>query len=131
MESRIKPNTLSHFAINVEDCDRALAFYESVFGWKFNAWGPPGFYMTQVGDLNAAIQKRQDEPFPTLIGNFECTISVDDVDRVVALIVENGGQITMPKVTIPTVCDIARVKDCEGNTFSVARYLQFPAESNL
>lgn len=116
-------NTLSHFAINAEDCDRALAFYKSVFGWKFESWGPPGFFMTKIGDLHAAIQQRQDEPFPTLIGNFECSIAVDDVDRVVALIVENGGMVTMPKVTIPTICDIARVKDCEGNTFSVAKYL--------
>lgn len=117
------PNTLSHFAINVENCDRAIGFYQSAFGWQFNAWGPPGFYMTQVGDLHAAIQQRQAEPFPTVIGNFECTISVDDVDRVAELIVANGGEITMPKVTIPTVADIARVKDCEGNTFSIARYL--------
>lgn len=117
-------NTLSHFAINVEDCDRAIAFYQSVFGWQFTPWGPPGFHMTQVGDLHAAIQKRQTEPFPTTIGNFECTIAVDDVDRVVALIVANGGEVTMPKVTIPTVADIARVRDCEGNTFSVARYLR-------
>lgn len=115
-------NTLSHFAINVEDCDRALAFYEAVFGWKFDAWGPPGFYMSKIGDLHASIQKRQDDPFPTLIGNFECSISVDDVDRVVNLIVANGGEVTLAKVTIPNVCDIARVKDCEGNTFSICRY---------
>ncbi len=123
MSSTYQPNTLSHFAINVEDCDRAISFYESVFGWNFTAWGPPGFFLTQVGALHGAIQKRQDEPFPTLIGNFECSIAVDDVDRIVALIVENGGQVTMPKVTIPSVCDIARVRDCEGNTFSVAKYL--------
>jgi hypothetical protein len=123
MSSSHEPNTLSHFAINVEDCDRALAFYASVFGWKFGAWGPPGFYMSQIGNLHAAIQKRQTEPFPTLIGNFECSIAVDDVDRVLALIVENGGEVTMPKVTIPSICDIARVRDCEGNTFSVAKYL--------
>ena len=117
------PNTLSHFAINVQDCDRAVAFYETVFGWKFNPWGPPGFYMTEVGGLHAAIQKQQTEPFPTQIGNFECTIAVDDVDRVVELIVANGGEVTLAKVTIPTIADIARVKDCEGNTFSIARYL--------
>lgn len=123
MSSERPPNTLSHFAINVEDCDRAIVFYETVFGWKFSSWGPPGFHMTQVGDLHAAIQQRQTEPFPTQIGNFECTLAVDDVDRVAALIVANGGEITMPKVTIPHVADIARVKDCEGNTFSIARYL--------
>lgn len=115
-------NTLSHFAINVEDSDRARAFYEAVFGWKFEAWGPPGFYMSQVGNLKASLQKRQDEPFPTVIGNFECSISVDDVDRVVELILAHGGEVTLAKVTIPSVCDIARVKDCEGNTFSICRY---------
>lgn len=122
MPAENTPNTLSHFAINVEDSSRAVAFYESVFGWKFNAWGPPGFYMTQVGGLQAALQQKQDDPFPTVIGNFECTIAVDDVDRVSALIVENGGVITLPKVTIPGICDLARVKDCEGNTFSIAKY---------
>lgn len=123
MSNESKSNTLSHFAINVEDCDRAVAFYKAVFGWQFNAWGPPGFYMTSDGGIHGAIQKRQTEPFPTQIGNFECTIAVDDVDRVVDLIVANGGEVTLPKVTIPNVADIARVKDCEGNTFSVARYL--------
>lgn len=123
MSNTSKPNTLSHFAINVKDCDRALAFYEAVFGWQFSSWGPPGFHMTQVGDLHAAIQQQQTEPFPTVIGNFECTIAVDDVDRVVELIVANGGEVTLPKMTIPNIADVARVRDCEGNTFSVARYL--------
>lgn len=123
MSGKSEFNTLSHFAINAEDCDRAIAFYEAVFGWKYTAWGPPGFYMTHINGMHSAIQKRQEQPFPTHIGNFECTISVDDVDRVTELIVANGGEITMPKVTIPTVADIARVKDCEGNTFSIAKYL--------
>ncbi len=34
---------VAHFAINANDVDRAKRFYERVFGWKFNAWGPPGF----------------------------------------------------------------------------------------
>ncbi|MBX3095413.1 MAG: VOC family protein [Fimbriimonadaceae bacterium] len=118
-------NSVAHFAINVEDTDRAMTFYREVFGWSFNAWGPPGFFMIDTGDgIPGSLQMRQDEPFPTHIGNFECSIAVDDVDRVVALIEENGGEVTLAKVTIPTVCDIARVKDCEGNTFSIVRYLQ-------
>lgn len=117
-------NTLSHFAINAEDCERALAFYEAVFGWKFAAWGPPGFYHGQVGGLQASVQQKQDEPFPTLIGNFECSISVEDVDKTLGVILAHGGSVTLPKTTIPGICDIARVKDCEGNTFSVVRYLQ-------
>ncbi len=116
-------NTLSHFAINAIDTGRALAFYEAVFGWTFSSWGPPGFYTGQVGDLHTAIQQKQDEPFATQIGNFECSISVDDVDRVTGLIEAHGGRVTMPKVTIPNVCELARVEDCEGNTFTVAKYI--------
>ncbi len=124
MAEHATPNNLSHFSINAEDVDRAVSFYSHVFGWKFDSWGPPGFFMTEAGGgIHGSVQKRQDQPFPTLIGNFECTISVDDVDRVVALILANGGEVELPKVTIPTVADIARVKDSEGNTFSIARYL--------
>ena len=124
MSQESKSNTLSHFSINVLETDRATQFYENVFGWTFTPWGPPGFFMTDAGGgIHGSIQKRQELPFPTHIGNFECTIAVDDVDRVLELIVANGGTIELAKVTIPTVADIARVKDCEGNTFSIARYL--------
>src|ERR1700677_2630636 len=43
--SRAMPNNLSSFAIHVDDTDRARAFYEAVFGWRFEAWGPPDFYL--------------------------------------------------------------------------------------
>ena len=41
-------NSLAHFAINADDVERARKFYEKVFGWKFNSWGPPGFYMIEA-----------------------------------------------------------------------------------
>lgn len=122
MSKDAKPNTLSHFSINVLDTDRAIEFYKGVFGWNFAAWGPPGFFMIETGGIHGSLQKKQDQPFETLIGNFECSIAVEDVDQVCAAIVEHGGSIDLPKVTIPGVADIARVRDSEGNTFSVARY---------
>jgi len=42
-------NNIRHFAIGADDLDRARAFYESVFGWRFEAWGPPGFYLIHTG----------------------------------------------------------------------------------
>ena len=36
--------TLRHLAINADDVPRAKAFYESVFGWRFQPWGPPEYY---------------------------------------------------------------------------------------
>src|SRR6476660_6709791 len=38
-----------HFAINADDMARARRFYERVFGWRFDAWGPPNFFMITTG----------------------------------------------------------------------------------
>ena len=33
-----------HFEIPVNDIDRSIAFYEKIFGWKFQKWdGPDGY----------------------------------------------------------------------------------------
>lgn len=125
MPSHLPPFAISHFAINAQDVDRARAFYESVFGWKFEAWGPPGFFLVDPGvGIGGALQAVQESPVKTQIGHFECTVSVDDVDRVCALILANGGEVTLGKTTIPGVGDIARVRDSEGNVFCLARYVQ-------
>ena len=38
-------NNVDFFAINADDVPRARKFYEKVFGWSFEPWGPPGFYL--------------------------------------------------------------------------------------
>ena len=43
-------NNLSFFSIHADDLDRARGFYEQVFGWRFEPWGPPGFYLIHTGD---------------------------------------------------------------------------------
>src|SRR5262245_33769246 len=43
------PNSLASFAIHVDDVKRARKFYESVFSWKFEPWGPPDFYLIHTG----------------------------------------------------------------------------------
>jgi predicted enzyme related to lactoylglutathione lyase len=43
-------NNLVFFAIHAEDLPKAQRFYEKVFGWKFQPWGPPGFFLIATGD---------------------------------------------------------------------------------
>ena len=43
------PNNLKHFAVHADDVERARKFYEEAFGWKFTAWGPPGFFLIKTG----------------------------------------------------------------------------------
>ena len=35
------PNNVVHFAVHADDLPRARRFYEAVFGWRFEPWGPP------------------------------------------------------------------------------------------
>jgi len=118
-----------HFAINADDLPRARRFYEQVFGWTFEPWGPPGFFMVAFGDtpspgpLGSLQQRRELVPGPRAT-SFECTIAVErDVDAVAADIVAHGGRIVMEKSTIPGVGDLIWFEDPEGNQAGAMRYV--------
>jgi predicted enzyme related to lactoylglutathione lyase len=36
-------NTMTHFAIHIDDIERAKNFYGQVFEWGFTSYGPPDF----------------------------------------------------------------------------------------
>ena len=115
-----------HFAINADDVARARDFYARVFGWKFQAWGPPGFYMVATGDgppapLGSLQQRRELAPGLRLNG-FECTIAVDDVDAVARAVEASGGKILMRKATIPGVGSLVFFEDTEGNVAGAMQY---------
>ena len=120
------PAPLAHFAIHADDVDRARSFYEQVFGWTFDAWGPPDFFKIDTGaDENApigALQARRalDDGGPTR--GFECTIAVDDVQSVTAAATSAGGKILMEPTTITGVGELVFVEDTEGNIVGAMRY---------
>ena len=116
---------ISHFDVQADDVERAKKFYERVFGWRFSAWGPPGFFLIATGDekdpgIHGAVHDRPNDE-PRSIG-FQCTVAVDDVDAIAKTIAEAGGQITVPKMTIPTVGELVQFKDTEGNVVCAMRY---------
>jgi predicted enzyme related to lactoylglutathione lyase len=121
------PNAISHFAINADDVPRARRFYETVFGWKFTSWGPPGFFQIDTGGAKAtaikgALQQRRElVPGAKMLG-FECTIGVDDLDAVKSAIEAAGGAIVMAPVTIAGVGTLLFFRDTEGNLAGAMRY---------
>ena len=121
------PNHLSHFAINADDLPRARRFYEKVFGWQFEPWGPPGFYLLHTGTsqepgIQGALQQRRELlPGQRMIG-YECTIGVESADAIATLAQENGGKVVMPKTIIPTVGELVWLQDPEGNVFGAMKY---------
>ena len=123
------PATLRHFAINADDAPRARGFYEAVFGWTFQPWGPPDFY--QVRDagkgLRGALQGRRDVAGQRMPG-LEITFGVDDIDATVAAIEKAGGKVIMPPFHIETVGRLIFFQDTEGNVAGAMQYeaVQWP-----
>jgi len=118
---------LAHFAVNADDVDAARRFYETVLGWRFHAWGPPGFFQIETGDdgdpgIRGALQQRRELVPGVRIVGFECTFGVDDVDAVAKAVVDNGGKILMEKTTITGVGDLIWFQDPDGNALGAMRY---------
>jgi uncharacterized protein len=117
---------LRHFAINADDVARARRFYEKSLGWTFRPWGPPGFYMVDMGlpgdPVQGSLQKRRElEPGLKLRG-FECTFAVDDVGKVAAAVLANGGRVLMDRTILPGIGELIFFQDTEGNVAGAMRY---------
>jgi predicted enzyme related to lactoylglutathione lyase len=119
---------VAHFSINADDLPRARRFYESVFGWKFQAWGPPGFYMIDMGKATPAplfrgsLQQRRELVPGVRMTGFECTISVPDIQAVATAVPANGGTIVMPVCTLPSIGQLLFFQDPEGNLAGAMQY---------
>jgi len=108
-----------HFEIPVNEPDRAAAFYQRVFGWKFDKWdGPMEYWMVNTGaegapGINGGMLKRGDVTVTTN------TVGVDSVDASVAAVKKAGGKLITSKTPIPGVGYFAYCEDTEGNVFGV------------
>lgn len=108
-----------HFEIPMNDPDRAVAFYQKVFGWKIDKWaGPMDYWMANTGDpnapgINGGMMKRGNVQHTTN------TLGVDSVDNAIAAVTKAGGKLVMPKTPIPGVGYFAYCEDTEGNLFGL------------
>jgi predicted enzyme related to lactoylglutathione lyase len=121
------PQNLSHFAINADDVPASRAFYEAVFGWTFNAWGPPGFFQIQTGTddepgVQGALQQRRQlsAKLPTV--GVEATFAVEDVDATAAAVRAAGGTVLMDRFTITGVGHLIFFSDPGGNPIGAMQY---------
>jgi len=118
---------MTHFAIHIDDIERAKKFYDGVFDWGFNSYGPEDFLQVRAdkggsGELIGALQARRYSPVPEKVIGFECSISVRNIDEIIEKVKSNGGQVVMPKTSIPFVGYMAKFLDTEGNLFCGMQY---------
>lgn len=121
------PNNLASFAIHADDVQRCRAFYEAVFEWRFEPWGPPDFYLIHTGDaeqpgVQGLLHKRMEPRGGGGPNCFECTIAVADIGATTEAITRHGGKVVLEKAPIPTVGVLTTFVDTEGNALGAMQY---------
>jgi uncharacterized protein len=112
-----------HFEIHAESPERAIGFYEGLFGWSFSSVFD-GYHLIRTGDpgqpgIDGGLVRRRganpDPNDPTPLVAYTCTVDVADVDSYVEKALSLGGAVALPKMPIPGVGWLAYVKDTESN----------------
>ncbi|MFA5314092.1 MAG: VOC family protein [Methanomassiliicoccales archaeon] len=112
-----------HFEIGAERPERAVKFYESVFGWTSRKWGDQPYYLVMGEDkdepgIGGAIRPREEQAQPVVD-----TITVKSLDDTIKKIHDNGGIVITPKMEVEGVGTMIYFKDTEGNTFGAMQFL--------
>jgi predicted enzyme related to lactoylglutathione lyase len=118
------PATLRHLAVNADDVQRARRFYETVFGWTFEPWGPLNYYQVRnagEGFVGALQERRELKPGARMLG-FEATMAVEDIAATLRTVEAAGGKIAMPAFYIEDVGRLAYFEDTEGNLVGAMQY---------
>jgi hypothetical protein len=108
-----------HFEVMAGEPQRATKFYANVFGWQIHKWdGPADYWLVTTGaegtpGINGGIGQSQGEPLTVN------TIEVDSLEAMVEKVMANGGQVVVPKMTIPGVGYQVYCKDTEGIVFGL------------
>ena len=111
-----------HFEIHASDPTASRAFYEGVFGWRFQQWGDLPYWVVSTGDGPAMGSEEQGQPGideGQAVNAFVVTVDVPDcaasVDRALAA----GGSVALPRAAMAGVGWLAYVKDPDGNLFGL------------
>lgn len=122
-------NTIGYFEIQSAEPERDIKFYKTVFGWNFikEELVPIEYYRIETNTISGGMLKRPAQIPPPGNGTnaFVCSIQVNSFDKTSGLILENGGQIALPKFAVPGRCWQGYFLDPDNNTFGI-----FEADTN-
>ena len=108
-----------HFEIPADQPERAIAFYQKVFGWRFQKWdGPIPYWLVQTGEAGPGIDGGLHPRAHPGQGPVN-TIDVGSCDEYLGKVASAGGTTVVPKMAIPGVGWLAYCADPEGNTFGI------------
>jgi predicted enzyme related to lactoylglutathione lyase len=118
------PAIFRHFAVNADDVPRAKRFYESVFGWRFVAWGPPNFFQIKNAGtgLVGALQERREILPDVRMAGFETTFAVEELQATIAAVEAGGGRVVMQPSRIEGAGELIYFENTEGNLVGAMQY---------
>lgn len=113
-----------HFEIHASAPQRAIAFYEAVFGWKFEQWKDRSYWLISTGEGpgidGSLVPRRGPEPeMDEPLAAFPVTMNVADIDAILAKVVIADGIVVAAKEAVPEIGWLAYCKDTEGNIFGL------------
>lgn len=102
-----------HFEMEARDPEKKMAFYEAVFGWKFEKF-MDDYWLIKAGDdnekgINGAMMPGSSDTLKTIN-----VISVPSLDAALADVERLGGNILSEKMEIPEVGTFSYAADPEG-----------------
>ena len=108
-------NRISHFELPSNDPAKFKEFYSKVFGWKYQQWGTEEYFLTQTGSkeepgIEGAIMKKKHPEQPVVV-----SMTVENLDKCTEDVNSNGGQVVVPKMSVPGMGYLAYFKDPDGN----------------
>jgi predicted enzyme related to lactoylglutathione lyase len=116
-------SSIVFFEVSADDVQRAVKFYQHVFGWKIEgAEEASNYCMISTGDedegaIPGAVMERA-----ALSESTVNTFDVPNLDSFAKKITEAGGEVIAPKISIPGVGYVQYCQDTEGNTFGIIEY---------
>ncbi len=116
-----------HFEIHADTPERAVKFYQELFGWEFTKWeGPMPYWLIKTGPdgqpgINGGLLPRRGATpageLPVIA--YVCTVDVSALDDYLKKAQARGGVVAVPKMAIPGIGWLAYCKDTEGNIFGM------------
>ena len=112
-------NPVSYFEIPVRDLDRAMRFYESVFGFALERSSIDGnemaFFPHDDAHPGASGALAQGDSYVASRTGARIYFDVDNIAQTLAKAVHAGGTVLYPETAVGAFGFVAEIEDSEGN----------------
>jgi len=119
-----EPGTVTWNELATRGVDKALNFYEQLFGWSWKAMegAPTPYHMANLGERTVAGAMEMNEQWPVDVPpHWDVYFSVEDADKSVAKVEKLGGKSLAGPIDVPTVGRIYMIADPQGASLYIMK----------